>query len=100
MGAVKQSASPLTVSPVQNNAQAPKGQYAYQNLDINGNVIGTTYGESGKSNALPGASYVKAPNGQIYQTANFGSQGITAQQNNFVGNTGMQAQAATREATN
>jgi len=97
MGAVKQSASPLTVSPVQNNAQAPKGQFAYQNFDINGNLIGTTYGESGRSNALPGASYVKAPNGQTYQTANFGSQGMTAQQNNFVANTGMQAQAGTAD---
>ncbi len=74
-----------------------QGQYAYQNLDMNGNVIGTTYGESGRSNALPGASYVKAPNGQIYQTANFGSQGMTAQQNNFVGNTGIQGQAGTAD---
>ena len=68
------------------NPQTPQGQYAYQNMDMNGNVIGTTYGESGKSNALPGASYVKAPNGQVYQTTNFGAQ----PQSNFVSNAGMQ----------
>ena len=66
------------------NPQGQQGQYAYQNYDINANLIGTTYGESGKSNALPGASYVKAPNGQIYQTSNFGSTGASPQVNNQV----------------
>lgn len=74
------------------NPQTPQGQYAYQNMDMNGNVIGTTYGESGRSNALPGASYVKAPNGQVYQTANFGSGGASPV-NSQVMNTGMQAPA-------
>lgn len=78
-------------------AQAPRGQFSYQNFDINGNLIGTTYGESGKSNALPGASYVKAPNGQIYQTSNFGSTGARPQVNNQVMGTGMQAPAVSAD---
>lgn len=60
--------------------QEEQGQYAYQNYDMYGNYLGTTYGPSGSSNPMPGASYVKAPNGQTYSTGKWGNANQNQQQ--------------------
>ena len=73
--------SPTTKPAVQQSNQQAQGQYAYQNYDMYGNYLGTTYGPSGSSNSMPGASYVKAPNGQTYSTGKWGNANQNQQQN-------------------
>ena len=43
-------------------------QHEYKNYDASGGFMGNTYGVSGKSNAMLGASSVTAQNGKSYQT--------------------------------